>query len=310
MNGGAHRTLVGTANEYMRTPTQRHNQTSRGDRATARTPDAPPASPCSLTVSRGCGGVEDFPSEKREVCAQGELDEMEREQLAREAEELAGEPYWPLLETLAWVGFLDLVKVAMWAPRCPAFPSLWGPASRYCWLSLTMAGEGAAVPKPMAVLLRALRLGDVLAIGRRRGVGDIEPIAKEQWGYLAFMDGPAGTPEGDYAINSDWTPGYALRAWWSDVRFDRLSVVTTFPAILAFDPTKDSDELVDATIRRLMSDTPDGHLAQNAGARMVKAIHRSRGLRELRDRIKALNPDNKPGPRGPRKIVPQMVPKK
>jgi hypothetical protein len=75
----------------------------------------------------------------------------------------------------------------------------------------------------------ALYGGHVRAKGRRNGVGDRLEISPEDWIGFEIDDGP-GLPETVNAWHRQWRgKPTAGPVWWSDLLFDRRTLVATFP---------------------------------------------------------------------------------
>jgi hypothetical protein len=206
---------------------------------------------------------------------------------------------WRLAPTLLWIGLRDMARVAAPMPDLEsAFADLRA-GSQVSYVSTYLESQDDVFqPEPASAHLNALQRGAAKAFGRPNGLGYALPIGPEQWDGLAFLDGPNDIIGVECAIRRNWNNGEALGDYWSDICFDRESLFVAFPPRLeVLDP--DSDERVDATIRELIRER-GGVLPQNEGATIVRAKHSTRRRDEVRERIKALTGNLRPGPTGPR----------
>lgn len=148
------------------------------------------------------------------------------------AVEQEAEPRWPFATLAFWVAERDLTQSAFqflhWAGT-EADPMRHGAGSILGW-AVSM-GELAPLvePRPIAAIERALRNGTLVARGYFEGAGPRLRIEPDQWDGLELADAPVPFQNLACALKRDRIVGGRLEGFWTDLRFDRDSVINAFP---------------------------------------------------------------------------------
>jgi hypothetical protein len=149
------------------------------------------------------------------------------------------DPTWDLVETLFWIGLRR-------HDRCEHLTAVWrdnglpgGGASvvRLIGAQLVNLSKTDVVldQSPEQDLLIALFRGDLTATGFPMGREQAEPIPKEAWGALQFVDEVAGHKGSCCAFPND----AERMAYWTELRFDKEGVQDAFRPALGPDPLRE-----------------------------------------------------------------------
>lgn len=232
------------------------------------------------------------------------LPTAEPERRARWIADLQARERWPLREALLWIAtrdlefMADMVLTSLWEDNDPA--GLPPPGVEWVLGHIdTWSDDHSFVERrPDGVLMRELRAGRVRASGVYEAREQRTWIDAHLWEDLEFGAWPFARRSGSAARQRRQVHGLQWAGHWIDLLFERDALIVAFPAI---EPSQDdSDAAVDETIRRL-SDERGSPIPRNKGAQEVRRLHPSRTITEIKARIIALFPKERPGPKGPRK---------
>lgn len=170
-------------------------------------------------------------------------------------EEQLAQPRWPFAVFAFWVALRDLGPIAtqflLWAGS-EADPLKNGSGFILGW-AVSMGDHVTLVePAPATAIERALANGAVRASGYFEGVGARQEISPEQWDGLELADAPSPFGHLACALKRGRIIGGRLEGFWTDLRFQRASLLEAFPPIgmdAIADAGADNSSRVSATWR-------------------------------------------------------------
>jgi hypothetical protein len=172
------------------------------------------------------------------------------------SKQLLASPRWRLCETLLWIVFRDTGRIRA---NLPFDHEKLGAGSLIAYVRLSLPRWlDVAEEHPTQMLMAALASGSVTALGAEwlpleKTFRDTAAIPAHEWDFLSFQD------SGEYPAPTTFGAGAYYRGsgpFWAGLRFERDSLLFTFPSAPA-EPPKPEPELL-AIVSNVKVEDPAG----------------------------------------------------